>query len=93
MKYPFICKNCLTERIINIPITLRDSKIQCKKCGTTLTRIMVSPKMSTQTGCYNASKRDGVGCLITEDGKVHPPKTRGSSDTRAKARLGRHNNN
>lgn len=81
MIYTFECKACHTHEEIDLPIDGRNTPQFCM-CEQQMVRVISVPQMTVQTGCLLASQRDGVGCLIAEDGKVYPPKSRGTKESR-----------
>ena len=87
MKYSYACKNCDNEIIIENEVSKRNEyNGECEVCKKNIWNRNFSHKIlsSKIIGAMNASKRDGVGVMIDEQGHVCPAKTRGHIDDRKK---------
>lgn len=80
MIYKYFCPLCEIEEDVNKSIDERDNFPVCYKCGFKMKRLISSPGISRVLGLQNASKRDGVGYYVDEQGNVCEPLTRGHKD-------------
>lgn len=50
MRYPYRCKNCGMEEVVNKPMKDASSPIECIVCGEQMVRVYAAPSTKTADG-------------------------------------------